>query len=82
MAKIQVATGTFTGEKPKGRRHALGMGRGGEFTLCGLAFDFSSEDPSYGIWRDDPCPEPVTCPECIEIARHAAAVLEYVGRKQ
>lgn len=49
------------------RNHLVGPGSGGEFTLCGIAFDAGdSESTPELIWRS-PDGNAVTCASCIAV---------------
>jgi hypothetical protein len=52
--------------------HLVGTTAGGEFTLCGDAFDLSSDIEGYQ-WKPSK-KRIVTCPECARIILHCRGV--------
>jgi hypothetical protein len=71
--KNEISYVLFQGEKDI--VHALGVGGGGEATLCGLAFNVAEterDQSSIGAMRS--CGGPVTCPACTALVLHARRV--------
>ena len=62
----------------EGLVHAVNHVIGGDFTLCGDAYDLGSDEPGYE-WKPTKA-KAVTCPNCAAIIRSVQGLRTYVRK--